>query len=229
MRSSTPFFQAFGPLLFGRRPGRKVKEVKAIESLGELYEVFGDLVPEKMLGLEPKGKNSRDRMLPPRVTFWAFVWQALNPASSCREVTRKIEAWWRWMQKDRSGVGLLSASAYCQARQRLESETLELILGHLHHTPLDRLSFKGALDTTRHFAAAIHVASATPRRQDDLIAEMLDAIACDPVPLRPGRSEPRARKRRPKNYQLLTKPRALMGNLPHRNRPRKNHPKPALS
>ncbi|HRK23259.1 MAG TPA: IS4 family transposase, partial [Fimbriimonadaceae bacterium] len=110
-----------------------MKEVKAIESLGELYEVFGDLVPEKMLGLEPKGKNSRDWMLPPRVTFWAFVWQALNPASSCREVTRKIEAWWRWMQKDRSGVGLLSASAYCQARQRLESETLELILGHTAH------------------------------------------------------------------------------------------------
>ena len=55
MRSSTPFFKAFGPLLFGRRPGHKVKEVKAIESLGELYEVFGDLVPEKMLGLEPKG------------------------------------------------------------------------------------------------------------------------------------------------------------------------------
>lgn len=47
MRSSTPFFKAFGPLLFGRRPGHKVKEVKAIESLGELYEVFGDLVPEK--------------------------------------------------------------------------------------------------------------------------------------------------------------------------------------
>ncbi len=55
MRSSTPFFKAFGPLLFGRRPGHKVKEVKAIESLGELYEVFGDLVPEKMLGLESKG------------------------------------------------------------------------------------------------------------------------------------------------------------------------------
>ncbi len=110
-----------------------MKEVKAIESLGELYEVFGDLVPEKLLGLEPKGANSRDRALPPRVTFWAFVWQALNPASSCREVTRKIEAWWRWMQRDRSGQGLLSASAYCQARQRLEAETLELILGHTAH------------------------------------------------------------------------------------------------
>jgi hypothetical protein len=468
-----------------------VKEVKAIESVGELYEVFGDLVPEKLLELEPKGANSRDRMLPPRVTFWAFVWQALNPQSSCREVTRKIEAWWRWMQKDRSGEGLLSASAYCQARQRLEAETLELILGHtahnlerhvlqeekgpqkrrvrildgtclsapdtaenqamwpqsswqkeglgfpqiklvglfslasgaalehqlgnkhehesqlfrkllprvrrddiivadrafcsyaalatlttqkadglmrlhqmrkvdlrkgkvlgpmdrlitwekpaqrppgwgeaefealpdrlpvriiglhvavpgsrtravtlvttlldpvaypaeqlrelyaqrwnvelhfhqikvalamdvlsckspemvekeilirlisynlvrafmqraahLHHASLDRLSFKGSLDTTRHFAAAIHAASSTPRRQDALIAEMLAAIAFDPVPLRPGRSGPRARKRRPKNYHLLTQPRGQMIVPPHRNRPSKKQPKQALS
>lgn len=491
MRSSTPFFKAFGPLLFGRRPGSKVKEVKEIKSLGELYEVFGDLVPEKMLGLEPEGPNSRDRMLPPRVTFWAFVWQALNPNSSCREVTRKIEAWWRWMQKDRRGKKALSESAYCQARQRLETDTLELILGHtahnlemhvlqgekgpqkrcvkildgtclsapdtaenqaiwpqsswqkeglgfpqiklvglfslasgaalehqlgnkhehesqlfrkllprvrkddiiladrafcsygalaalvaqkadglmrlhqmrkadlrqgkalgprdrlitwekpakipagwseeefatlpesltvriigltvaipgyrtrvvtlvttlldaavypadelrelyaqrwnvelhfhqikvalamdilsckspemvekeilirliaynlvrafmqraahLHHIDLDRLSFKGALDTARHFAPAIHAASSTPRTQDQLIIEMLTAIAFDPVPDRPGRSEPRAKKRRSKNYQLLTKPRALMGNLPHRNRPHKKHPKMALT
>lgn len=59
MRTSTPFFQAFGPLLFGRRPGSKVKEVKAIESLGELYEVFGDLVPEKMLGLGNRGQGAK--------------------------------------------------------------------------------------------------------------------------------------------------------------------------
>jgi len=57
MRSSTPFFKTFGPLLFGRRPGHKIKEGKAIESLGELYEIFGDLVPEKELGLEPKGSQ----------------------------------------------------------------------------------------------------------------------------------------------------------------------------
>lgn len=32
----------------------------------------------------------------------------------------------------------------------------------------------------------------------------------DPLPVRPDRSEPRAVKRRPKNFQLLTKPRAQM-------------------
>ena len=133
MSTSTPFFEAFGPLLFGRKPGSKLKELKQIQSLGELYEVFGDLIPEKLLGRSECGTNSRERALPPRVTFWAFVWQVMQPQSSCREVVRKIEAWWRWMQKDRSGMPALSASAYCQARSRLSSETLELILSHSAH------------------------------------------------------------------------------------------------
>lgn len=75
---------------------------------------------------------------------------------------------------------------------------------HLHHVPLERISFKGALDTIRHWANVIATASKTPRKQDELIARMLEAIARDLVSERTGRSEPRAKKRRPKNYQLLT-------------------------
>jgi ribosomal protein S11 len=84
-----------------------------------------------------------------------------------------------------------------------------------HGAALGRISFKGTLDTVRHFAAAIHAARATPRKQDALIEEMLAMIAGDCVPERPGRSEPRA-----KNYHLLTKPRSEMTVPPHRNRPR---------
>ena len=88
-----------------------------------------------------------------------------------------------------------------------------------HHVELGRLSFKGSLDTVRHFAAAIHAARPAPRRQDALIEQMLALIAGDPVPERPQRSEPRAKKRRAKNYHLLTKPRHEMRVPPHRNRP----------
>jgi hypothetical protein len=89
-----------------------------------------------------------------------------------------------------------------------------------HGADLGRISFKGTLDTVRHFAAAIHAAQATPRKQDALIDEMLAIIATDCVPERSGRSEPRAKKRRAKNYHLLTKPRTAMRVPPHRNRPR---------
>ena len=43
--------------------------------------------------------------------------------------------------------------------------------------------------------------------------------ASELVPLRPGRSEPRALKRRPKPYSFLTKPRHNMYVPPHHNRP----------
>ncbi len=48
-----------------------------------------------------------------------------------------------------------------------------------------------------------------------MIGESLAVIARDPIPERPGRGEPRAKKRRTKNHQLHTQPKPRMGNLPH--------------
>jgi hypothetical protein len=98
-----------------------------------------------------------------------------------------------------------------------------------HGADLDRLSFKGCLDTLRQFAHASSGAEDKPRTLSAIIEEMLRAIASDPNPLRPGRSEPRVRKRRPKNYRLLTKPRHEMGPLPHRKLGVENSPKGALT
>jgi hypothetical protein len=98
---------------------------------------------------------------------------------------------------------------------------------HIHHESLDRISFKGSLDTVRHWAAAIHACTGQKRKQAELINRMLALIANDPVPERPDRNEPRVRKRRPKNYQLMTKPRKLMREHPHRNNARAKYiPKP---
>jgi hypothetical protein len=96
---------------------------------------------------------------------------------------------------------------------------------HLHHVPLERISFKGTLDTLRHWAAAIHASCTTPRKQAELINRMLQRIAGDPLPHCPGRTEPRAKKRRPKNYQLLNKLRHEMKPSPHCNK----RPKTVLS
>ena len=98
-----------------------------------------------------------------------------------------------------------------------------------HDVDLRRVSFKGALDTLRQFANAIAGADENPRIVSALVDEMLLAIARDLVPLRPDRIEPRAKKRRPKNYRLLTKPRREMGPLPHRKIGVENTPKSPLS
>lgn len=89
-----------------------------------------------------------------------------------------------------------------------------------HHVALPRLSFKGTLDALDHFAQAIHACTGKPRKQSALLQELLRTIAADLLSIRPGRSEPRAKKRRAKNYHLLTKPRRKMRVPSHRNRPK---------
>jgi hypothetical protein len=88
-----------------------------------------------------------------------------------------------------------------------------------YHVDLSLLSFKGALDAMAHFSHAIQAAQGKPRQQKVLLDSLLKTIARDRLPQRPGRVEPRAKKRRPKNYHLLTKPRHRMKVSPHRNRP----------
>jgi hypothetical protein len=489
MPLKTPFFKAFGPLLFGRGKTSTLRAVAELESLEDLYAIFGHLFEVHLLEPTAKGVNSRSRRLSAAVTFWAFVAQALSPRSSCREVTRRMEAWWRW--GNLRSAQTITPSAYCQARQRLTLDTLQLIAGqvawsmerhvlknerwragrevkiidgtglsmpdtpanqaawpqpvgqkpgcgfpvlkmaglfslasgalleyttdhhhthdstlfrqlwpklkkgdivladrafcsygamaalqhrdidtvvrlhqlrksdlrfgrrlgigdrlvvwnkpkscpevwskdeferlpaqlpvrlvrtviaaagfrtravliattltdaekypadairelyaqrwnielhfaqikttleidvlrcqspkmiekelqvhliaynlvrvlmqkaaHLHHVALDRISFKGSLDTLRHWAQAIHACAKSPRKQAELINRMLDAIAGDLVPKRPGRQEPRATKRRPKTYQMLTQPRRQMKVIAHRERYYAPRPKTPLS
>ena len=98
-----------------------------------------------------------------------------------------------------------------------------------HDADLSRLSFKGCMDTVRQFANTMQGAANKPKTIEAMVDEMLSAIARDLNPDRPNRSEPRVRKRRPKNYKLLTKPRRQTGNQPHRNRGAKVQPKKVLS
>lgn len=87
--------------------------------------------------------------------------------------------------------------------------------------PLERLSFTGTLDTLRSFCGASAQAPRAKLRQL-LWAEMLRIIAADQVPLRPDRWEPRAVKRRPKNYPRLTHPRHEYQQTRHGSRYRRS-------
>jgi len=93
--------------------------------------------------------------------------------------------------------------------------------GAIYVVPMERLSFKGTVDTARQFSLAIGQARSR-KQQKQLIAQLLEIIARDQVPDRPGRREPRAVKRRPKPYPLLNRPRHLMKDLSHRSKYRKN-------
>ena len=98
---------------------------------------------------------------------------------------------------------------------------LLLQAGAINDVALDRMSFKGTIDSVRQFSLAIAQAR-SKNKQKQLLAELLDVMARDQVPHRPGRREPRALKRRPKPYDRLNQPRHLMKEIPHRNTYRKN-------
>jgi len=78
-----------------------------------------------------------------------------------------------------------------------------------HHVAPERLSFKGTTDTVREWAS-LFSDQKSKRERRKLYGQMLAVIAEDLVPDRPWRSEPRAKKRRPKTYQLMTAPRGEM-------------------
>jgi len=81
---------------------------------------------------------------------------------------------------------------------------------------LERLSFKGTVDAVRQYSAALAQAR-TRKLRETLWQDLLRTLVRDAVPLRPGRIEPRAVKRRPKPFPLLNCARRQFVELPHRN------------
>lgn len=80
------------------------------------------------------------------------------------------------------------------------------------------VSFKGSLQALRNWEPHLNQAKVSVAERFRLINDLYDAMTNTPIRQRPGRSEPRCLKRRPKNYQLLTSPRITMREIPHRNR-----------
>jgi hypothetical protein len=68
-----------------------------------------------------------------------------------------------------------------------------------------KISFKGAKQTLTAFAPKLE--AALPEERAGLVGAMLKAVGCHRVGNRPGRWEPRARKRRPKPSKRLNQPR----------------------
>ena len=84
--------------------------------------------------------------------------------------------------------------------------------------PVRLVSFKGCMQAIRTWEPHLYHTIENIAHRTKLMNALYEAITNTPIVQRPGRSEPRCVKRRPKNYQLMTKPRAEMKELPHRGR-----------
>jgi len=143
----------------------------------------------------------------------------------------KIELWFRDI-KTSMGMEVLRCKSPKMVHKELEMffiaynliRCLIVQAGLLNDTALDRMSFKGTIDSVRQFSLAIAQAR-SKRKQNQLVVHLLEVVARDEVPNRPHRSEPRAVKRRPKAFPLLNKPRHQYRDIAHRNRYWKNNPR----
>ena len=84
-----------------------------------------------------------------------------------------------------------------------------------------RISFSGTISTIRQWAPLLATLRNTQEKKN-AIGALFDFIAKDIIPYRPNRQQPRAIKRRKKNYQLLTKPRWEFMEIPHRHQYKKS-------
>lgn len=135
-----------------------------------------------------------------------------------------IELWFRDI-KSSMGMEVLRCKTPAMIHKELEMfliaynfiRSLLVEAGMSNDVSLERMSFKGTVDSLRQFSVALAQAR-SHKKQNQLFRQLLEVIARDQVPNRPDRREPRALKRRPKPYQLLNRPRHQMKEIPHRSR-----------
>lgn len=80
------------------------------------------------------------------------------------------------------------------------------------------VSFKGSMQALRNWEPHLNQAKISRSERSRLISDLYAAMTNTTIKQRPGRSEPRCRKRRAKNYQLMTSPRHEMKEIQHRSR-----------
>lgn len=84
------------------------------------------------------------------------------------------------------------------------------------------VSFKGVLDLVVASHESFRYCAAKPRKRAIAIAQFISICSTKLIDIRPFRREPRARKRRPKNFQLLSEHRSEFKEIPHRSRYKKH-------
>jgi hypothetical protein len=134
MLNTTPFLPGMPCGLYGRRRRSQLDQLRAQTeqwrqaSLSRLCEIFGSWLPPQLLAQTARGGNSRQRLYPLNLTFWAFLSQVLSPGSACREIVRKVQTWYAPHRRTLPDSG---TSAYCQARARLPLGRLHQLHQHL--------------------------------------------------------------------------------------------------
>ena len=199
-------------------------------SLGQQQGLpFVDLLtPDMLRQVAGQVAESAEPIYTPLVTLRMFLGQAIDPDHSCRQAVARLLV---WLTLQGQPACCAETGAYCKARFRLSEERLQwsccfvwppascwthflaynLIRGMMAQASAEHgnrpchISFKGTLQTLNAFRHLL----LNPQDVQEIYRRLFQAIATHRVGDRPGRIEPRAKKRRRKKYPILTRPRHL--------------------
>lgn len=135
MRNKSSFFPNFHRAGLGCKPAPTIRRLIPSHTqtdalfLSHIQLLCGHLLPRWLTCFKStSGVNSRKRVFTPTLTFWAWLAQVLDPASSCRSALQRVQAMIR--SKGLSPINEDTA-AYCRARRRLPAKLLIAIFKHL--------------------------------------------------------------------------------------------------
>jgi hypothetical protein len=205
-----------GDLLHWQRPN------KPHGMKGEQYRTYPKTLLMRQVSVDARGAGNR-------VTQFKVITTVLDPAVGGGQVGELYRRRWDGEVDIRSIKSAMKMDVLrCKTPEMVEKEIWAHLLAYnLLRTvmavaaagagiPPREVSFKGAKQAVTAFAPKIE--AARPEDRPALVDALLAVVACHRVGDRPGRWEPRARKRRPKPGSRLTQPRAA-ARLPQ-NRPK---------
>jgi DDE family transposase len=172
---------------------------------------------EQTYGLIPEELSVREV----RINGWVLVSTMLDPSTAPRvELDRLYRSRWNIEVDLRSIKAVMGMDILrCKTPDMIKKEVAVHLLAYtlaravmaqaasLAGILARALSFKGSVQILDAYHQQLRHSGAT--RTGVMIAHVLGAIALLRLPVRPGRVEPRAIKRRPKPHRLLTVPRQL--------------------
>ena len=114
------------PLSASQKMAAKQRDIRR-KSISQLGDCFGSFIPGQELSHASSGTFSRQRIFSKANTFWGFFSQVLDAEGGCQEVVRRFQA---FAATQKTTVPSSSTAAYCAARRKLETSSLERILSH---------------------------------------------------------------------------------------------------
>jgi len=201
-----------GDIIAWRRPN------KPHGMKGEQYRTCPESLTMRQVSVDARGKDNR-------VEQFKVVTTILDPSVGGRQIGELYERRWDGEVDIRSIKATMKMDVLrCKTPEMVRKEIWAHLLAYnLLRTVMAvaaaegdveprKISFKGAKQAVTAFAPKIE--AARPEDRGRLIDALLKAIAYHRVGNRPGRWEPRARKRRPERAARLMLPRAV-AKLPH--------------